>query len=63
MSHSNLFLKDVSKSRSIISSSLQVWADIPDNAKGRVEVPLRVIKEADIENVEIEPKSIIVNIE
>lgn len=58
-----VILRDTTKSRSNISSSLQVWADLPENVKGRVEVPLRVIKEANIENVEIYPKSIIVNIE
>ena len=58
-----VLIKDPTKSRSFISSSLQVWADIPENVKGRIEVPLRIIKEAEIENVEIFPNSIIVNIE
>jgi YbbR domain-containing protein len=61
--NAKLLLRDSAKSRSNISSSLQIWADIPENVKGRIEVPLRIIKGQAIEAVEIKPKSIIVNIE
>lgn len=51
------------KNRSNISSSIQVWADIPQGARGRVEVPLRVIVPPSIHLLEVSPQSIIVNIE
>lgn len=53
----------VIKNRSNISSSVQIWADIPEGAKGRVEVPLKVVLPPSIHLLEISPKSIIVNIE
>lgn len=53
----------VSKNRSNISSTLQVWADIPETAKGRVAVPLRVVLPPSIHLLEINPKTIIVNIQ
>lgn len=49
------------KNRSNISSSIQVWADIPDEAVGRVEVPLKVVLPPGIHLLEISPKTIIVN--
>ena len=51
------------KSRSNISSTVQVWADIPEDAKGRVEVPLKVVLPPSIHLLEISPKTIIVNIQ
>lgn len=50
------------KNRSNVSSSVQVWADIPEGATGRVEVPLRVVLPPSIHLLEITPKTIIVNI-
>lgn len=51
------------KNRSNISSSVQIWADIPENAKGRVEVDLKVVLPPGIHLLEIAPKSIIVNVQ
>jgi YbbR domain-containing protein len=53
----------VIKNRSNISSTVQVWADIPENAKGRIEVPLKVVLPPSIHLLEINPKTIIVNIQ
>jgi YbbR domain-containing protein len=53
----------VMKNRSNISSTIQVWADIPQNAKGRIEVPLKVVLPPSIHLLEISPKTIIVNIQ
>lgn len=53
----------VLKNRSNVSSSVQVWADIPSGAQGEVVVPLRVILPPGIHLLEINPKSIIVNIQ
>jgi YbbR domain-containing protein len=50
------------KSRSNISSTIQVWADIPENAKGRTEVQLKVVLPPSIHLLEISPKSIVVNV-
>lgn len=52
----------VTKNRSNISSSIQVWADVPENARGRVEVPLKVMLPPSIHLIEVSPKSIIVNL-
>jgi hypothetical protein len=51
------------KNRSNVSSTVQVWADIPSGARGRVEVPLKVVLPPTIHLLEINPKSIIVNIQ
>lgn len=51
------------KNRSNVSSSIQVWADIPEDAVGRVEVPLKVVLPPSIHLLEISPKTIIVNIQ
>jgi YbbR domain-containing protein len=51
------------KNRSNISSTVQVWADVPDHTKGRITVPLKVILPPTIHLLEISPKSIIVNIQ
>lgn len=51
------------KNRSNISSSVQIWADIPEDAKGRVEVQLKVVLPPSIHLLEISPKSIIVNVQ
>lgn len=53
----------VLKNRSNISSSVQVWADIPQGARGRMEVPLRVVLPPSIHLLEITPKTIIVNVQ
>lgn len=53
----------VLKNRSNLSSSVQVWADVPEGATGKVEVPLKVILPPGIHLLEISPKSIIVNIQ
>jgi YbbR domain-containing protein len=58
-----LIPEKVMKNRSNISSTVQVWADIPEEAAGRTEVPLKVILPPSIHLLEIEPKSIIVNIQ
>lgn len=51
------------KNRSNISSSIQIWADIPQDAKGKVVVPLKVVLPPSIHLLEISPKTIIVNIQ
>ncbi len=51
------------KNRSNVSSSIQIWAEVPGDAKGRVEVPLRVVLPPSIHLLEISPKSIIVNVQ
>lgn len=53
----------VIKNRSNVSSTVQVWADIPSDATGRTEVPLKVILPPTIHLLEISPRSIIVNIQ
>jgi YbbR domain-containing protein len=59
-----LFIPEkIIKNRSNVSSSMQIWADIPENAKGRVTVPLRVVLPPSIHLIEISPKTIIVNIQ
>lgn len=58
----HLMIPDKLKNRSNISSSIQVWADIPERAKGKVEVPLRAIVPTGVILLEISPKSIIVNV-
>ena len=55
--------ESVTKNRSNISSSIQVWADIPERSKGKVEVPLKVVLPPSIHLLEVSPKSIIVNIQ
>jgi YbbR domain-containing protein len=54
--------EEVLKNRSNLSSSVQIWADIPENSKGKVRVPLKVVLPPGILLLEISPKSIIVNI-
>jgi YbbR domain-containing protein len=51
------------KNRSNISSSVQVWADIPSTANGKIQVPLKVILPPSIHLLEINPRSIIVNVQ
>lgn len=53
----------VLKNRANISSTVQIWADIPADARGKVEVPLKVILPPSIHLLEISPKTIIVNIQ
>jgi YbbR domain-containing protein len=50
------------KNRSNVSSTVQVWADIPKEARGRTEVPLKVVLPPSMHLLEISPKTIIVNI-
>lgn len=51
------------KDRTTISSSVQVWADIPEGSTGQLEVPLKTIIPPGIHLLEISPKSIIVNVQ
>lgn len=51
------------KDRSNISSSIQVWADVPEESYGKIVVPLKTIVPPGIHLLEISPKSIIVNVE
>jgi YbbR domain-containing protein len=46
-----------------VTSSVQVWADIPKEARGRVEVPLKVVLPPGLHLIEVSPKTIIVNIQ
>jgi YbbR domain-containing protein len=60
----SLFLSDkIMKNRLNISSSVEVWAEIPQKVRGRVLVPLKVIVPPSMHLLEISPKSIIVNVE
>lgn len=58
-----LLPEKIVKNRSNISSSVQIWADIPKNASGRTEVPLKVVLPPTIHLLEVTPKSIIVNVQ
>ena len=59
-----LFVSDkIIKSRLNVSSSIQVWAEVPEQARGRVVIPLRVILPPSMHLLEISPKTIIVNVE
>lgn len=58
-----LIPEKILKSRSNISSSVQVWADVPEKSKGRIEVPLKVVHPPTMHLLEISPKTIIVNIQ
>lgn len=58
-----LLPEQVLKNRSNISSSVQVWADIPDDARGKTEVPLKVILPPSMILLEVVPKTIIVNVQ
>lgn len=58
-----LLVPDRLKNRSNISSSVQVWAEIPANARGKVEVPLKAIIPPGVHLLGITPKSIIVNVQ
>lgn len=53
----------VMKNRSNVSSTVQIWADIPQGAKGKIEVPLKALLPPSIHLLEIFPKTIIVNIQ
>jgi YbbR domain-containing protein len=50
------------KNRSNVSSSIQVWADLPPDAIGRMEVPLLVVLPPSMHLLEVTPKTIVVNI-
>lgn len=52
----------VMKNRSNVSSSVEVWAEIPPETRGNIEVPLKVKLPPTVHLLEINPKSIIVNI-
>ena len=58
-----LLVPETLKNRSNISSSVQIWADIPANARGKVEVPLKAIVPSGIQLLDISPKTIIVNMQ
>jgi YbbR domain-containing protein len=58
-----LIPEKVLKNRSNVSSSVQVWADVPEKSKGRVEVPLKVVHPPTMQLLDISPKTIIVNIQ
>jgi YbbR domain-containing protein len=58
-----LFVPDNIKDRLNISSSVQVWAELPEDEKGRVEIPLKGIVPMGVHLIEISPKSIIVNVQ
>ena len=51
------------KNRSNVSSSVQVWADIPSGARGRTVVPLKVVLPPSMHLLEVRPKTIIVNVQ
>lgn len=51
------------KNRLNVSSSVQIWADIPEDARGRIEVPLRVNLPTGLHLLEVSPKTIIVNMQ
>ncbi len=51
------------KNRSNVSSTVQVWADIPSGARGRTEVPLKVVLPPSMHLLEVRPKTIIVNVQ
>jgi YbbR domain-containing protein len=53
----------VMKNRSNVSSSIQVWADVPSDARGKMVVPLKVIVPPSVHLVEVTPKTIIVNVQ
>lgn len=53
----------VMKNRSNVSSTVQVWADIPSDARGKMVVPLKVILPPSVHLVEVNPKTIIVNVQ
>lgn len=52
----------VLKNRSNVSSSVQVWADVPEGKQGPVEVPLKVVVPPGIHLLEISPKTIVVDV-
>lgn len=58
-----LLVPEKIKNRSNVSSTVQVWADIPPKTRGKVEVPLKVILPPSIHLLEVSPKSIIVNVQ
>ncbi len=51
------------KNRSNISSSVQIWADISASKTGEVNIPLNVVLPPGVELLEVNPKSILVNIQ
>jgi YbbR domain-containing protein len=51
------------KNRSNVSNSIQIWADVPDKARGKMSVPLRVMLPPTMHLLEVRPKTIIVNIQ
>ncbi len=52
----------VMKNRSNVSSSVQVLAEIPSDARGKILVPLKVVVPPTVHLVEVTPKTIIVNV-
>lgn len=58
-----LLVPESMKERTNLSSSIQIWADIPPLSEGKVEAGLRAILPPGIHLVDISPRSIIVNLE
>lgn len=58
-----LLVPEKIKNRSNVSSSIQIWAEIPNGARGKTEVPLRVVLPPTVHLLEVIPKTIIVNIQ
>jgi YbbR domain-containing protein len=50
------------KNRSNVSSTIQVWADVPEDAKGNLHVPLKVVLPPSMHLLEIFPQTILVNV-
>jgi YbbR domain-containing protein len=60
----SLYLSDkIIKNRLKISSSIEVWAEVPVGARGRVVIPLKAVLPPSMHLLEILPKTIIVNVE
>lgn len=57
-----LLVPEKLKKKGLKHSAVQVWADIPQGKKGKLEVPLKVILPNDCQLLEVIPKSIIVNV-
>jgi YbbR domain-containing protein len=58
-----LLVPEKIKNRSNVSSSIQIWAEIPKGARGKTEVTLRVVLPPTVHLLEVIPKTIIVNIQ
>jgi YbbR domain-containing protein len=54
---------DILKNKLSLSSKIHIWADVPKDAHGRILVPLKVKLPANIQLLELSPKTIIVNMQ